>query len=62
MTTPTRRLWERRSTDGDHLTVRLGLADATSRVEVEDSAEPEHRRKTRAEYEATNPFIEGDMA
>jgi S-DNA-T family DNA segregation ATPase FtsK/SpoIIIE len=47
-TTPTRRLWERRSTDGDHLTVRLGLADATSRVEVEDSAEPEHRRKTRA--------------
>ncbi|WP_051433408.1 FtsK/SpoIIIE domain-containing protein [Promicromonospora kroppenstedtii] len=47
-TTPTRRLWERRSTDSDHLTVRLGLADATSRVEVEDSAEPEHRRKTRA--------------
>ncbi|GAA4703641.1 DNA segregation ATPase FtsK/SpoIIIE, S-DNA-T family [Promicromonospora umidemergens] len=47
-TTPTRRLWERRSTDGDHLTVRLGLSDATSRVEVEDSAEPEHRRKTRA--------------
>lgn len=47
-TTPTRRLWERRSTDGDHLSVRLGLADATSRVEVEDSAEPEHRRKTRA--------------
>jgi S-DNA-T family DNA segregation ATPase FtsK/SpoIIIE len=47
-TTPTRRLWERRSTDGDHLVVRLGLADATSRVEVEDSAEPEHRRKTRA--------------
>lgn len=47
-TTPTRRLWERRSTDSDHLSVRLGLADATSRVEVEDSAEPEHRRKTRA--------------
>jgi len=47
-TTPTRRLWERRSTDADHLTVRLGLGDATSRVEVEDSAEPEHRRKTRA--------------
>lgn len=47
-TTPTRRLWERRGTDGDHLTVRLGLADATSQVEVEDSAEPEHRRKTRA--------------
>ncbi|WP_369374190.1 FtsK/SpoIIIE domain-containing protein [Promicromonospora sp. Populi] len=47
-TTPTRRLWERRSTDTDHLTVRLGLADATSRVEVEDNEEPEHRRKTRA--------------
>ncbi|MCF4121046.1 cell division-like protein [Antribacter sp. KLBMP9083] len=47
-TTPTRRLWERRSTDADHLAVRLGLGDATSRVEVEDSAEPEHRRKTRA--------------
>ncbi|WP_423463802.1 FtsK/SpoIIIE domain-containing protein [Promicromonospora sp. MS192] len=47
-TTPTRRLWERRSTDPDHLAVRLGLADMTSQVEVEDSAEPEHRRKTRA--------------
>ncbi|GAA1866051.1 FtsK/SpoIIIE domain-containing protein [Myceligenerans crystallogenes] len=47
-TTPTRRLWERRETDADHLAVRLGLADATSQVEVEDSAEPEHRRKSRA--------------
>ncbi|MBL0886552.1 FtsK/SpoIIIE domain-containing protein [Myceligenerans indicum] len=47
-TTPTRRLWERRDTDADHLAVRLGLADATGRVEVEDMAEPEHRRTTRA--------------
>ncbi|WP_164545212.1 FtsK/SpoIIIE domain-containing protein [Antribacter gilvus] len=47
-TTPTRRLWERRPTDADHLAVRLGLADATSRVEVEDLNEPEHRRKTQA--------------
>ena len=46
--TPTRRLWERRDTDDDHLVVRFGLADATGRVEVEDMIEPEHRRRTRA--------------
>ncbi len=44
-TTPTRRLWERRTSDPDHLAVRLGLADAPSRIEAEDSAEPEHRRR-----------------
>ncbi|MBE1877258.1 FtsK/SpoIIIE domain-containing protein [Myceligenerans pegani] len=51
-TTPTRRLWERRDTDADHLAVRFGLADATSRVEVEDAEEPEHRRRTKATVNA----------
>ncbi len=45
-TTPTRRLWERRIADPDHLEVRLGLASAPSRVVLDDLAEPEHRRRS----------------
>ena len=33
---PTRRLWERRSTDADHLTVRVGVADLPATVEIQD--------------------------
>jgi S-DNA-T family DNA segregation ATPase FtsK/SpoIIIE len=43
-TAPTRRLWERRSTDPDHLLVRVGTADLPSAVQLEDLAELEHRR------------------
>ena len=39
------RLWERRPSDPDHLTVRVGTVDAPSGVVVEDPAEPEHRRR-----------------
>ncbi|MBE7162625.1 MAG: cell division protein FtsK, partial [Williamsia herbipolensis] len=35
-TRPTRRLWERRPTDADHLAIRVGIGDLTSTVEVED--------------------------
>ncbi|MCP1503644.1 S-DNA-T family DNA segregation ATPase FtsK/SpoIIIE [Curtobacterium herbarum] len=35
-TTPTRRLWERRPTDADHLHVRVGIGDLPSTVTVED--------------------------
>ncbi len=45
-TAPTRRLWERRSTDPDHLLVRVGHADLASRVGIEDLAELEHRRRS----------------
>ena len=44
VTDPTRRLWERRATDPDHLLVRFGTADLPSAVELEDQAMPEHRR------------------
>ncbi|TFD85884.1 cell division protein FtsK [Cryobacterium lactosi] len=43
-TAPTRRLWERRSTDPDHLLVRVGTTDLASEVVLEDLAELEHRR------------------
>ncbi|WP_394769108.1 FtsK/SpoIIIE domain-containing protein [Lacisediminihabitans sp.] len=43
-TAPTRRLWERRNTDPDHLLVRVGSADLPSTVQLEDMAELEHRR------------------
>ena len=42
--TPTRRLWERRPTDPDHLLVRVGLADLPSAVQIDDARELEHRR------------------
>lgn len=45
-TAPTRRLWERRSTDPDHLLVRVGSTDLPSGVELEDMAELEHRRRS----------------
>jgi len=45
-TAPTRRLWERRSTDPDHLLVRVGTADLASRVQIEDLSQLEHRRKS----------------
>jgi S-DNA-T family DNA segregation ATPase FtsK/SpoIIIE len=35
-TTPTRRLWERRPTDADHLHLRVGVGDLPSTVTVED--------------------------
>ena len=43
---PTRRLWERRSTDPDHLLIRVGTANQASRVEIEDLSQLEHRRKS----------------
>jgi S-DNA-T family DNA segregation ATPase FtsK/SpoIIIE len=43
-TAPTRRLWERRPSDPDHLLVRFGTADLPSSVGVEEQAELEHRR------------------
>ena len=55
--TPTRRLWERRPTDPDHLHVRLGLSDASSHVDVEDMAEPEHRRKSRGQMAAVPVIV-----
>jgi DNA segregation ATPase FtsK/SpoIIIE, S-DNA-T family len=42
--TPTRRLWERRSTDADHLRVRIGVADLPSSVTTEEAGAPERRR------------------
>ncbi|MCU1405171.1 MAG: cell division protein FtsK [Glaciihabitans sp.] len=44
-TAPTRRLWERRSTDADHLQLRVGSADLASAIDVEDLAQLEHRRQ-----------------
>ena len=38
------RLWERRRSHADHLSLRLGTADMPSGVTVEDPAELEHRR------------------
>lgn len=35
-TTPTRRLWERRPTDADHLHVRVGIGDLPATVSVDD--------------------------
>ena len=43
-TAPTRRLWERRASDPDHLLVRFGTADLPSAVALEEQAELEHRR------------------
>jgi S-DNA-T family DNA segregation ATPase FtsK/SpoIIIE len=38
------RLWERRRTDPDYLTIRIGTADLPSGVVIEDPAALEHRR------------------
>ncbi|QMW64740.1 cell division protein FtsK [Mumia sp. ZJ1417] len=43
---PRARLWERRTTDPDYLTVRLGVGDLPSEVTVEDPEQLEHRRTT----------------
>jgi len=44
-TAPTRRLWERRPVDPDHLRFRVGSADLPSAVELEDLSLLEHRRQ-----------------
>jgi S-DNA-T family DNA segregation ATPase FtsK/SpoIIIE len=44
---PRSRLWERRVTDPDYLSIRLGVGDLVSEVTVEDPAQLEHRRQTR---------------
>ncbi|WP_406004011.1 FtsK/SpoIIIE domain-containing protein [Streptomyces sp. NBC_00987] len=44
-TGPRQRLWERRWRDGDFLLMRLGVADRPAYVELQDPAEPEHRRR-----------------
>ncbi len=44
-TLPTTRLWERRRTHDDHLSIRFGLHRAISTVAVEDPQRPDHERK-----------------
>ncbi|MFE6495948.1 hypothetical protein [Streptomyces sp. NPDC057747] len=44
-TGPRQRLWERRWRDSDFLLMRLGVADRPAYVELQDPAEPEHRRR-----------------
>ena len=44
---PRSRLWERRTTDPDYLSVRLGVGDLESEVTVEDPEQAEHRRTTK---------------
>ncbi|GAB3566696.1 FtsK/SpoIIIE domain-containing protein [Arthrobacter alkaliphilus] len=44
-TTPGTRLWERRRTNPDHLSVRLGVATMPSDVVLEDPAQLEHKRQ-----------------
>ncbi len=41
---PRSRLWERRRTDPDYLSVRIGVGDLPSEVTVEDPEQLEHRR------------------
>ena len=43
---PRARLWERRTTDPDYLSIRLGVGDLESEVTVEDPEQLEHRRST----------------
>jgi S-DNA-T family DNA segregation ATPase FtsK/SpoIIIE len=42
---PRRRLWERRQSDPDYLTLRAGTADLPSAVELTDPERDEHRRR-----------------
>ncbi len=44
---PRARLWERRRTDPDHLSVRVGTVDLESEVMVEDPEQLEHRREVK---------------
>ncbi|MFH5877756.1 FtsK/SpoIIIE domain-containing protein [Arthrobacter sp. NA-172] len=44
-TTPGTRLWERRRTNPDHLSVRLGVATMPSDVVLEDPGQVEHKRQ-----------------
>ncbi|NUS81692.1 MAG: cell division protein FtsK [Streptomyces sp.] len=44
-TGPRLRLWERRWRDDDFLLLRLGVADRPALVDLEDPAQPEHRRR-----------------
>ena len=46
---PRRRLWERRISDGDYLTFRVGTADQASGVLLEDPAVDQHKRKVTEE-------------
>lgn len=43
---PSERLWERRFTDPDFLSVRVGAADLPSSLSVDDPTQDEHRRIT----------------
>ncbi|MET0447854.1 MAG: cell division protein FtsK, partial [Aeromicrobium sp.] len=43
---PRARLWERRTTDPDYLSIRLGVGDLESEVTVDDPEQMEHKRKT----------------
>lgn len=43
---PRARLWERRTTDPDYLSIRLGVGDLESDVSVDDPEQMEHKRKT----------------
>ena len=43
---PRARLWERRTTDPDYLSIRLGVGDLESDVTVDDPEQMEHKRKT----------------
>ena len=43
-TRPLPRLWERRSSDPDHLRIRVGTATQASRVTLDDPEQLEHRR------------------
>lgn len=44
-TLPSPRLWERRRTDPDHLSIRLGTCSMPSDVTVEDPEQAEHRQQ-----------------
>ncbi|MCW2790383.1 MAG: cell division protein FtsK [Aeromicrobium sp.] len=43
---PRARLWERRITDPDYLSVRIGVGDLESEVTVDDPEQMEHKRRT----------------
>ncbi len=43
---PRARLWERRTSDPDYLSIRLGVGDLESDVTVEDPEQMDHKRKT----------------
>lgn len=43
---PRARLWERRTSDPDYLSIRLGVGDLESEVTVDDPEQLEHKRRT----------------